>query len=402
MEIPRIGLNITFKGLKKTIIGSAFDFGWNSQLNLTEKNREKDAEKKAAYVYSGGEREQLQLSDPGHKKKTYSGNIDWVATRTKWFTQIIKAKSPTASARLTGSITKTDSAVNNHHYTSFIKARIAKTDSASFQLYVGPLSYHHLANFDKTAYGMVKIGYSWTDWFANPLVRWIIIPFFTFMNKYMNMGLVIILFAIAIKIVFWPLTHKSFRSMAAMKEIQPQMQEIKEKYKDDPQKQQKETMKLYKEANVNPLGGCLPQLLQLPILWTLYYYIGNSILLRQQSFLWAHDLSVPDYVIHLPFSFPILGANISGFALLMAVALAFQMKFTGGMGGMGGGGAGGAGGMGKVMMYIFPIFLFVLFNHFAAGLCLYYLIYNLVNAIQQLIIQKEMEEGNIEVAKAPA
>src|SRR5699024_4206403 len=112
--------------------------------------------------------------------------------------------------------------------------------------------------------------------------------------------------------------------------------------------------------------------------------------------------SVPDYIIHLPFSIPILGASLSGFALLMALAMVVQMKFTGGMGAMGGGGGSGAGGMGKAFQYIMPIFMFFIFNNFAAWLCLYYLIYNVVNGIQQFIINKEMDEGKIEPAKATA
>ncbi len=397
----QVDLDISFQGLRKNIVGSNVDFGWVSPLNLTEKNRKKDASNKAAYVYSGGEREQLKLEDPGHKKKEYNGTIQWAATRTQWFAQIIKPVSLTVGARLYGKITKAPKAYNNHHYKAFIKTKIADNDTTTFQMYIGPLSYHQLLSFDETAYGMVKIASSWTGWFINPLVRHIIIPFFSFMDKYMNMGIVIILFAIAVKLVLWPLTHKSFRSMAAMKEIQPQMSAIKEKYSDDQQKQQKEIMKLYKESGVNPLGGCLPMLLQLPILYALYDYISNSILLRGQSFLWANDLSVPDTILHLPFHIPFIGATISGFALLMALAMVVQVQFTGGMGGMGGGGA-GAGGMGKVMQYIFPLFLFVIFNNFAAGLALYYLIYNIANLLQQWFAFERMEHSDEKIAKAPA
>ncbi len=393
----RVGLNISFEGLKNNVVGHTFDFGWKSELNLTEKNHQADAAKKAAYAYSGGEKEKLQISDPGHKKKVYSGSIQWISTRTKWFTQIIKPKSPTVNARLVADITKTDAAVNAYHYQSFVKSRIPDDGTAEFQMYLGPLSYHELVNYDQSTYDMVKIGYSFVHWFANPLVRHIIIPFFSFLGKYMNMGFVVILFAIAIKIVLWPLTHKSFRSMAAMPELQPKMNEIKEKYKDDQQKQQKAIMKMYKEGNVNPLGGCLPQLIQLPILYTLFFYIRNSIMLRQQSFLWANDLSVHDTLVHLPFHLPFIGAHISGFALLMAIAMGVQFKFTGGMGG-----GGGAGGMGKVMQYIFPVFMFVIFNNFAAALCLYYFFYNLVNLLQQVVIMKEMESKDEEIAKAPA
>jgi len=393
-----VDLNITFQGLQNKIIGSTFDLGWKPTLNLTEKNRQKDAGHKAAYVYSGGEREQLKLSDPGHKEKTYSGTIDWVSTRTKWFTQIIKTDSPTQSAHLVGDINKVNNGVNDHHYQASIETQIPRSDSTSFQMYLGPLSYHNLAKYNETTYGMVNVGYSWTRWFAEPLVQWIIIPFFSHIGKYMNMGLAIILFAILVKLVLSPLTHKSFKSMAAMRELQPQMEEIKEKYSDDPQKQQQATMKLYKEANVNPLGGCLPQLLQLPILWTLWHYMRNSIIIRQKSFLWAHDLSVPDYILHLPFSIPLLGHQIAGFALLMAAAMVVQTQFTGGMGG----GGGGAGGMGQTFQYIMPLMLFFIFNNFAAGLSLYYLIYNIVNILQQMIVFRGIDQGENAVEKATA
>jgi YidC/Oxa1 family membrane protein insertase len=180
--------------------------------------------------------------------------------------------------------------------------------------------------------------------------------------------------------------------MPAMKELQPKMQEIKEKYEDDPEKQQKATMKLYKEEGVNPLGGCLPNLLQLPILITLWRFFQNSILIRQQEFLWANDLSAPDYILSLPFEVPFLGDQLAGFVLLMTAAMMAQSKLTGGMG-PGGGGGGAPGGMNmKALQYIFPFMLLFIFNNFAAGLSLYYLIYNVVSIGQQLIIYRQMDK----------
>lgn len=176
-----------------------------------------------------------------------------------------------------------------------------------------------------------------------------------------------------------------------MKELQPQMSEIKEKYEDDPQKQQKKTMELYKDAGVNPIGSCLPNLLQLPILITLWRFFQNSILIRQEEFLWATDLSAPDYILSLPFDIPFLGDHLAGFVLLMSAAMVVQSRLTGGMGGTGGGPAGAAG-IGKMMQYFLPLMLLFVFNNFAAGLSLYYLIYNVVSIVQQLLINKQIDK----------
>lgn len=397
-----IDLDIQFQGLERNIIGSTVEFGWKSPLKFTEKDPSQDGTYASAYVYTGGEMEQLLLTEPNREEQSYNGTVDWVATRTKFFAQVIKAESPTEGALLVGEVTgQTDNPNTNYNYQSYINADIPADGVAKFRLYTGPLSYNLLKKFEETAYDMVDVGYSWTRWFSDPLVRYLIIPYFGFVADYMNSGLAIILFAILIKLVLYPLTKKSYRSMAAMKELQPEMKEIQEKYKDDPQKQQKATMKLYKEAKVNPLGGCLPNLLQLPILITLWRFFQNSILIRQEEFLWAADLSAPDYILSLPFSIPFIGDQIAGFVLLMSGAMIFQSKLTGGMGGPGGGG-GAAGGMNmKAMQYIFPVMMLFIFNNFAAGLSLYYLIYNVVSIGQQLLIYRQMDKEK-EVKEAAA
>jgi YidC/Oxa1 family membrane protein insertase len=396
-----IDLDIQFEGLKPNIIGSNIEFGWQPRLNLTEKDREQDATLTSAYVYTGGEREQLLLSESGSKEENYNGTVDWVASRTKFFAQIIKSDTPTEGALLTGQVTDgADQAGAVHHYQAYLQTRIPESGTNTFRMFVGPLDYHSLEDYDESTYGMVDVGYSWTRWFADPLVRWVIIPFFDFFGDYMNMGLAIILFGFLVKMILYPFTKKSYKSMAAMKDLQPQMKEIQEKYEDDPQKQQKATMKLYKEAKVNPLGGCLPNLLQLPILITLWRFFQNSILIRQEEFLWAGDLSAPDYILSLPFEIPFLGDQLAGFVLLMSAAMVVQSRLTGGM--SGGGGAGPGAGVGKMMMYFLPIMLLFVFNNFAAGLSLYYLIYNVVSIGQQLLINKQIEQEKDEVEVQPA
>jgi YidC/Oxa1 family membrane protein insertase len=351
----------------------------------------------SAYVYTGGELEQLKLSEAGRNTQDYNGVIDWVATRSKFFTQVLETKNQTESALLVGEQSgATDLSTTEHRYQSYITTELSQQGNASFHMYVGPLAYHSVQGFDSSVFNMVDTGYSWLSWISDPLVKYVIIPYFGFVDDYIGYGLGIILFAILIKMILFPLTKKSYESMAAMKELQPQMQEIKEKYEDDAEKQQKATMKLYKEAGVNPLGGCLPNLLQLPILVTLWRFFRNSIMIRQQSFLWASDLSAPDYIIHLPFNIPFLGSQVAGFVLLMTAAMVVQSRVTGGMGP--GGGSSGPGGMNmKALQYFFPVMLLFIFNNFAAGLSLYYLIYNVVSIGQQLLIYRQIDSQ-----KAPA
>lgn len=393
-ESHQIKLDVEFEGLQRDIIGGNFDFGWKSPLNFTEKNpATTEATYASAYVYTGGEMEQLKLSEAGRNTQDYNGTIDWVSTRTKFFAQIIKTSNPTEGAHLVGEQSgETDLSTTDHRYQSFITTDMSQQGSASFHMFVGPLDYYALQDYQGSTYGMVDTGYSWISWISDPIVEYLVIPYFGFVDEYMGYGLAIILFAILIKMVLYPLTKKSYRSMAAMKELQPKMQEIKEKYEDDPEKQQKATMKLYKEEGVNPLGGCLPNLLQLPILITLWQFFQNSILIRQQEFLWASDLSAPDYILSLPFSVPFLGDQVAGFVLLMTAAMFAQSKLTGGMG-PGGGGGGAPGGVNmKALQYVFPFMLLFIFNNFAAGLSLYYLIYNVVSIGQQLIIYRQMDK----------
>lgn len=389
-----VDLDITFEEMGDHIIGNTVDFGWTSRIDFTERDATQEATQTGAYVYAGGEMEKLLMEEEGEDEQNINGNIEWVSTRTKFFTQIIKPETPTDGAYLTGELSgSVDDPSSLHHYQSYIRSELSD-QVVSYDLYVGPLSYDTLKDFDEHAFDMLEIGYAMFRWFSDPLIRLAVIPYFDFLGGVMNYGFAIILFAVFVKMVLYPLTKKSYRSMAAMKELQPQMKEIQEKYKDKPQKQQEATLKLYKKAKVNPLGGCLPNLLQLPILITLWYYFQNSILIRQQSFLWADDLSAPDYILNLPISIPFIGDQLAGFVLLMTGAMFLQSKVTGGMGEMSGGAA--AGGQMKMLKYIFPIMLLFIFNNFAAGLSLYYLVYNLVSIGQQLVINRQLDKEKLE------
>ncbi|MEX0905379.1 MAG: membrane protein insertase YidC [Balneolaceae bacterium] len=384
-------LEIELEQMEQYISGTNVDFGWKSPLNLTERDRSQDALATAAYIYAGGELEKFLLDEAGTNEQRINGTIDWVSTRTRFFGQFIKPLSGSNAAILYGEITGPVGEPGTEHiYQSSIQSGISGNSTLSYQLYSGPLRYYDLKEFDEHAYDVIEIGYAMIRWFADPLVRFVIIPFFALGSTFIsNYGLLIILFGVLVKLLLFPLTQKSFKSMAAMKELQPQMAEIKEKYKDDPQKQQKETIALYKKAKVNPLGGCLPMFLQFPILITLFFFFQNSMIIRQESFLWASDLSAPDYILNLPFSIPFMGDQIAGFVLLMTAAMFVQTQISGGMSG----GAAPSGGPNmKAFQYIMPVMLLFIFNNFAAGLSLYYLVYNVLSVAQQAIINKQIHD----------
>lgn len=393
-ETYEIDLDVEFIGVREYIVGRAVDFGWSSRLNSSEKDKKQEGIDAAAYAYLGEELEKFKVSDPGREEDTFNGTIDWIATRTKFFTQFIKPLNQTESAFLTGEVTgEMDEPLTKHRYTASVTSSIPDDGVLSYKLFVGPLKYYDIKKVDEHAYDMVEVGYNWMRFFSDPFVRFIVIPFFTFFSGFIgNYGILVIIFAASVKLVLSPLTFKSYKSMAAMRELQPELKELQDKYKDNPQKQQQETMKLYKKNKVNPLGGCLPNLLQFPILITLWRFFQNSILLRQEEFLWATDLSAPDFIINLPFTIPFLGDAIGGFVLLMSIAMIFQSKLTGGMSG-GGGGSNAMAQQMKVLQYIFPVMLLFIFNSFASGLSLYYLIFNVLSIAQQLYINKTLGKG---------
>lgn len=392
-----IDLDVRFVGVSDYIIGRAVDFGWTSPLNFTEKDPVQEAQTTEAYLFSGGELADLKVKkldeNDGFEEMSANGSISWVATKTKFFTQIIKPATPTDGAYLQGQITgEVDNPLTQHLYKASVTSDIPDNGMVSYQLYVGPMKYYDVKQFDEHAFDMVKLSYGWLSWFSNPFVRFIVIPFFTFLSGYIsNYGLVIIIFAVLVKLVLSPLTISSYRSMAAMRELQPQMAEIQEKYKNDPQKQQKATMDMYRKNKVNPIGGCLPMLLQFPILVTLWRFFQNSILLRQESFLWVSDLSAPDFIIHLPFSIPFIGTDIAGLVILMSLSMVFQSKVSASNSSSSANNAMAQ--QMKMMQYLMPVMLFFVFNNFASGLSLYYLIFNVLSIAQQVYINKSTHQA---------
>jgi YidC/Oxa1 family membrane protein insertase len=380
-----IDLDVQFDGVQQFMSDRNVEFGWKSRLNPSERSRSSEAMYTSGYVYSGEVLEQYMLDEAGRNEDIITGNVDWVATKTKFFTQIIKPEVQGTGAIITSEVDGDPTAeLTQHHYTSTLRTRIPESSVLSFSLYTGPLEYYTIREFDEIAYEMVDVGYAFINWFSEPLVKYAILPVITTLGDWFgNFGLAIIAFAFLVKLVLHPLTKKSFESMAAMRELQPEMKAIQEKYKEDPAKQQKATMELFKKAKVNPLGGCLPNLLQFPVLITLWRFFQNSIEIRGEAFLWASDLSAPDAIINLPFEIPFMGDFIAGFVLLMTASMVIQMRISGQ--------GGAANPQMKILQYIFPVMMLLIFNQFASGLSLYYLVYNILSIGHQMLINKQLD-----------
>ena len=263
-----------------------------------------------------------------------------------------------------------------------------------FRLYLGPMEYSRISAYDLDLYDMVDYGWDFFEFLTRPVAKFVFIPVFNFLDNFIpNYGIIIIIMAFLIKGAVYPLTKKSYRSMAQMRELQPKLEALKEKYGDNPQKQQEATMKLYRESGVNPLGGCMPMLFQYPIIIALWQFLPQSIEIRQQGFLWAQDLSAPDVILNLPFNIPLYGDFVAGFCLLMGLSMIVQMRLQS---------SPTTNPQAKMFMYFMPAMIFFIFNKWASGLNLYYLCYNVLTAIQQKFINKSIEaEKALEEAQGP-
>lgn len=382
-----VGLRVEAPGTD--LLARGYDLVWDGALPLAEDRPDAEVMQAGAYLRMGGETDVLRLSEAGRPRPiTRTGRVDWVAVKTKFFiAALIPAEgTPTEGAELEGEQTAAvgDDAFAQDFTARLGAGRLGAGEAHAFTLYLGPLELRRLAAYG--LYDTVEFGFGETV--TRPIARYLIAPALAFLTGITpNYGLAIILFGLLVKLVLWPLTAASFRSAAKMRELQPQMALLKEQYADDPQKQQEAMMRMYREAGVNPLGGCLPMLLQYPILIALWQFFQSTLVLRGQPFLWANDLSAPDVILNLPFAIPFYGDFVAGFTLLMGASMLVSMKLS-----MGGGAQMGS--QQKVMLYVMPAVFFLFFNRLPAGLSLYYLSFNLFSIVQQQMINRQVHTAH--------
>jgi YidC/Oxa1 family membrane protein insertase len=356
------------------VTNNKYQVVWESSLNMTEFRSDQEVTYEEAFAHMGGELETLDAKNFDEEYKgDFNGNTDYVSLRTKYFGLYLIPKDKKGDgAYLSGFREKLPDNGQRENYSIGVKMDIKndKTDKSSFLVLITPLDYNILKSYEKELEKTMRFS---LDFIVRPIAQFIILPVFKFLHSFIpSWGLVIILFALIMKIVLTPLTKSQTNSMKKMSELNPKIKTIRDKYKDDPVKANEQIMKLYKEEKINPAGGCLPMLLQLPILYALFGVFNSTIELRNASFLWIKDLASPDVIFHLPFKIPIFGIDqISGLALLLGVTMFLQQKMT------------MTDPQQKALVYIMPVMLTLLFFSFPAGLNLYYLMFNVFTIADQ-------------------
>ena len=356
---------------------------WGVDMPQLEKSRDFESRYTGVYYnFSNNDVEHLSLT--GDEKVDLPTSVKWVAYKQQFFSSVLIANESfpnvlvsTANNTTPGFLKTADAEIS----LPYSGKAIEKYD---MRFYFGPNSYPTLREYGKDIElpKLVDLGWKWIAWFN----RYVVIPIFNFLetNVTLNYGLIIFLLTLIIKLVLFPLTYKSYMSQAKMRVLKPQIDEINKKIPaDKAMERQQAVMKLYKKAGVNPMGGCLPMLLQMPILIALFYFFPGAIELRQKSFLWATDLASYDSIATLPFTIPFYGNHVSLFCLLMTITNILYMWYNSKnqpqndqMKGM------------QVMMYIMPIMFLFIFNSYSSGLSYYYFIATLITIVQRMQEQR--------------
>jgi len=374
-----------FVGAENYIDQGKMEFIWDDLIRRAEKDI-KACRNKTTINYSLADQtfEHLKEHTEKQEEKTIASPIQWVSFKQRFFTAGILADQPFAAGEvILKPTTQPDKVVKEAH----MKLQLASTQQTSkgvFNFYFGPNTYQDLKAFAPGFSKNLPLGW--------PVVKWInqytIIPIFAFIEKHVsNYGVVILLLVLLLKLILLPLSYKSYISMAEMKVLKPTLDALKERHGSDMQRMQMEQVKLYKEMGINPLSGCIPVLLQMPILLAMFNFFPNAIELRQKAFLWAPDLSTYDAIIHLPFYIPFYGDHVSLFTLLMTGSTILYTwsnnQVNAPQGPM------------KTMSYLFPITFMFILNSFPAGLSFYYFVSNIITFAQQAIIKRFVDEEKI-------
>lgn len=375
-------LNVSDPG--STLTSDELTLIWHDELKELEKDIEESRRKTALKYYTAdGDLESFDIQGEGEEEQeTVSENLTWISMKQRFFSSAIITERPFRSAVLT---IRNPEATSHTVKTMGMDVKVpVENGQASFNYYFGPNDLQVMRSVAPDFEENIDFGWAVIGWIS----KYVIAPLFHFLEGFIgNYGIIIIVLVLIIKTVLFPLSYKSYVSMAKIKVLKPELDEIKEKHGDDMQKAQQEQMQLYSKVGVNPLSGCVPLLLQMPILLAMFYFFPNSIELRQEAFLWAEDLSTYDSILDLPFTIPFYGDHVSLFVLLMTASTILSTwsnnQATTVQGPM------------KSMQYFLPvIFMFVL-NSFPAALSFYYLVTNIVTFGQQAIIRRFVDDDKI-------
>ena len=381
---------------------SSVDMDFNTIIPRMEKGYKNESQYSKINYYFSGEKKHNEMGRGRNDSKKISSRLEWFAFQQQFFSMIVRAPKDFASGDLKVEFLGEE---NKEHNLMACEAKMrvdldgGRDNHIPLEIYLGPNHYSTLKSFDHKYEKVIPLGGWLVGWFT----KYFIIPMFNFLHKYIaNFGLIILIMTIIIKLVVLPFTYKSYSSSAKMSALKPYIEEINKKYpkQDDALKKQQATMDLYKRAGVSTLGGCLPTLLTFPILWAMFRFFPASIELRQQSFLWAEDLSAYDSIVDFGFRIPLLGDHLSLFALLMAVVMLIYSKIT--MSQQPNSDDPSVKSMQFMTVWLMPIMMFFVCNNLSSGLSYYYLLSQLIAMVEIFIIRKFCVKPEKVVAKVEA
>ncbi len=388
-QIPPKGFEINYqlksKGLNAVLSPTDASFQWNHAVNLAEGTLD-DSRLNAnvRYYLQNEEYDELAERSNDYEEETLGSPVKWISFKQKFFSAAVIANSAFSSGYVNQKVDFADTASVKNMSLALSVPYNELIQGFGMKYYFGTNKYNTLKKVAPEFEENLDMG-----WGPLPVVnKYLIIPIFDFLQRFIgNYGLIIIILVVFIRLILSPLTYKSHMSMAKMRAMKPELDELKQKHEGDMQKQQQEQMKLYQQVGINPLSGCIPMLLQMPILFSLFFFFPNAVDLRGESFLWANDLSTYDSIINLPFEIPFYGDHVSLFTLLMTLSTILytwsNSQITTVQGPM------------KTLQYIMPVmFLFVL-NSYASGLTFYYFVSNMTTFGQTVLFRKFIDEDKI-------
>lgn len=390
-----VDFDINFVGLNGIVDNSAdkIKFDWAARIPRQEKSLSNERLATSVYYKILGDDVDNVSESSDDKEETLDEKPRWIAFKQQFFTSVIISKDGFA----TGANVHSKYTEEHTDYVKDLSANFSlpyqSADKVSYDLalFYGPMHYQTLKKYKLDMEDMLPLGWGIFGW----INKFAVIPVFNFLDGFnMNYGIIILILTILLKLILLPIAYKSYMSSAKMKVLKPEIAELNKQYEGkEAMEKQQALMALYRKAGVNPLAGCVPALLQMPILIAMFRFFPSSIELRQQSFLWATDLSSYDSIYDLPFTIPFYGDHVSLFTLLMTVTTIIYTRMNSNM--MGGGGSDAMAQQMKWMMYLMPIMFLGFFNSYAAGLSYYYFLANIITFSQQFIFTKLVNEKAI-------
>lgn len=383
----RVGLTMNMINLNNVIAANAgyLELDWQQKLLKQEHNHKNESNASTIY-YRYADEDVDHLSESKDATEDLKTKVNWIGFKQQYFSQVLIAdKAFESPTKITSTALLNDADIKLMQANITIPYSHQNAESVGMSFYLGPNHYQTLKKYDMGLERVIPLGWGILGW----VNKYIVIFIFNFLNSFnLNYGIIILILTIVIKIALLPLTYKSYLSTAKMKVLQPEIAELQGKFKEEPMKLQQEMMGLYRKAGVNPLGGCFPMLLQMPILIALFRFFPASIELRQESFLWAKDLSTYDSIYNFSFSIPFYGDHVSLFTILMTISTLLYTWMNSQM-------TAATNPQMKYVMYLMPIMFLGIFNNYSAGLSYYYFLANMITFGQQYLFKSLVDEKAI-------